>query len=248
VTRPDIHALGGAYAVDAVDDLERAAFDRHLLECEACASEVAEYRETATRLAEGTWAVPPPRMREQVLARAAATPQVPAADRRRSVPSPVTRWRRIAVAAAAVGVLGFGAAATSYAALEQQRDEAQIAAAAAQQRTQRVRAVMTAPGAALRSGDLSGGGRVGVVVSDARDTAVVMVTGAPPPGPDRVYQLWLIPVGSVTPVSAGLLPAGQTPLELIQGVRTGAVFAISLEPAGGSPVPSTTPLVAIPLA
>ena len=26
----DIHALAGAYALDAVDDLERAAFDRHL--------------------------------------------------------------------------------------------------------------------------------------------------------------------------------------------------------------------------
>ena len=66
-----------AYALDAVDDLERVAFDRHLADCETCAIEVAEYRETATRLAEGTWSVPPPRMREQVLARAAATPQQP---------------------------------------------------------------------------------------------------------------------------------------------------------------------------
>ena len=41
MTRPDIHALCGAYAVDAVDDLERAAFDRHLADCEACAAEVA---------------------------------------------------------------------------------------------------------------------------------------------------------------------------------------------------------------
>ena len=74
MTSPDIHTLGGAYALDAVDDLERASFDRHLAECEACLLEVAEYRETVTRLAEGAWSVPPPRMREQVLARAAATP------------------------------------------------------------------------------------------------------------------------------------------------------------------------------
>jgi anti-sigma-K factor RskA len=246
--RPDIHALGGAYAIDAVDDLERAAFDRHLAECEACATEVAEYRETATRLAEGTWAVPPPPMREQVLARAAATPQVPAGGRRRTAPSPVTRWRRIAVAAAAVGVLGLGAAATSYAALDHHLDEERIAEAAAQQRTQRVRAVMTAPDAALRAGELAGGGRVSVVASDARDAGVVILTGAPPPGPDRVYQLWLVPEGSTTPVSVGLLPAGQpSALELIQGVRDGALFAVTLEPAGGSPVPSTTPLVGIPL-
>ena len=58
--------------------------------------------------------VPPPRMRAQVLARAAATPQVSAVDRLRSAVSPVTRWRRLAAAAAAFGVLGLGAAATSY--------------------------------------------------------------------------------------------------------------------------------------
>ena len=32
----DIHALVGAYAVDALDDVERAAFERHLAECAAC--------------------------------------------------------------------------------------------------------------------------------------------------------------------------------------------------------------------
>ena len=31
-TSADIHALSGAYAVDAVDDLERARFERHLQE------------------------------------------------------------------------------------------------------------------------------------------------------------------------------------------------------------------------
>ena len=244
MTRPDIHALAGAYAIDAVDDLERAAFDRHLAECEACASEVGEYRETATRLAEGTWSVPPPRMRQAVLARAAATPQVSAAGPRRAAPSPVTRWRRIALAAAAVGVLGLGAAATSYAALEQRLDEQQIALAAAQER----REVMTAPDAALRAGDLSGGGRVTVVVSEDKNSGVVFVVGAPPPGPDRVYQLWLVPEGSVTPESAGLLPVGQAQTtQLIEGVRGQVMFAVSLEPAGGSLQPSTTPLVGISL-
>ena len=32
----DIHALSGAYAVDALDDIERAQFERHLAECPAC--------------------------------------------------------------------------------------------------------------------------------------------------------------------------------------------------------------------
>ncbi|MFC6343639.1 zf-HC2 domain-containing protein, partial [Nocardioides hankookensis] len=46
-TPNDIHALVGAYAVDAVDDLERAAFERHLAECADCRDEVASLREAA---------------------------------------------------------------------------------------------------------------------------------------------------------------------------------------------------------
>src|SRR5918999_1118607 len=47
----DIHALSGAYAVDAVDDIERASFERHLAECPSCRAEVASLRETSAALA-----------------------------------------------------------------------------------------------------------------------------------------------------------------------------------------------------
>jgi hypothetical protein len=48
---------------------------------------------------------------------------------------------------------------------------------------------------------------------------------------------------------AGLLAAGQDhATELIEGVRGSEAFAVSLEPAGGSRAPTTTPLVGIPLA
>jgi hypothetical protein len=36
----DIHTLAGAYALNAIDDMDRARFDRHLAECPACAAEV----------------------------------------------------------------------------------------------------------------------------------------------------------------------------------------------------------------
>jgi anti-sigma-K factor RskA len=183
-------------------------------------------------------------MRKEVLARAAATPQVSPAGPRRAAPSPVTKWRRLAVAAAAVGVLGLGAAAASYAQLQQNLDNQRTTMAAAQQR----REVMTAPDAALRAGDLEGGGRVTVVVSDLENNGVVILNGAPPPGPDHVYQFWLVPDDGGSPVSAGLLQEGQTgAIELIEGVRAGRLFAISVEPLGGSPLPSTNPVVAIPL-
>ena len=63
----DIHKLSGAYALDAVDDLERAAFERHLAECEDCRTEVAGLRETAALLAETAAVTPPPSLRDSVL-------------------------------------------------------------------------------------------------------------------------------------------------------------------------------------
>ena len=47
----DIHALAGAYVLDAVNDVERAAFTRHLSQCNACVSEVTELREAVAILA-----------------------------------------------------------------------------------------------------------------------------------------------------------------------------------------------------
>ncbi|WP_103337818.1 zf-HC2 domain-containing protein [Amycolatopsis sp. CA-126428] len=42
MTTADLHTLTGAYAVNALSDLERAQFDRHLNECDACRLEVRE--------------------------------------------------------------------------------------------------------------------------------------------------------------------------------------------------------------
>lgn len=247
MTSPDVHALGAAYALDAVDDLERAAFDRHLAECETCAVEVAEYRETVTRLADGAWSVPPPRLRGQVLVRAAATRQLSPVARGRDTVSPAARWRRIAAACAAIGVLGVGGAAATYVVQEQRLTDQRVAAAAVEQRGERIQAVLAAPDAALRVGELTGGGRVRLVVSDSADAAVVVLVDAPPPGPGRAYQLWLVR-GGRTPTSAGLLAPGQSQAtELVEGVRGRDGFAVSLEPANGSPAPTTTPLVGISL-
>jgi anti-sigma factor RsiW len=50
-----IEALLAAYALDAVDEDEVAAVDRHLAECAGCRREVAAHREAAVLLAdEGT--------------------------------------------------------------------------------------------------------------------------------------------------------------------------------------------------
>ncbi|MEU0551652.1 zf-HC2 domain-containing protein [Micromonospora sp. NPDC005979] len=98
----DIHTLAGAYALNAVDELERAAFERHLADCESCRQEVTELRETVARLADDTVVEAMPQgLRERTLVQAARTPQVRSAaagdsatrqPRRERSASPTNRW------------------------------------------------------------------------------------------------------------------------------------------------------------
>jgi len=73
----DIHLLTGAYVLDSLDDADRDVFTQHLDECEGCAGEVAELRETVVRLADDSWAVPPPRLRQNVMDQIRTTRQLP---------------------------------------------------------------------------------------------------------------------------------------------------------------------------
>ena len=108
----DVHALSGAYAVDALDEIERARFERHLAICEDCRTEVASLREAATLIAEDTALAPPPALRDRVLADIATVR--PLAPRPADVPAVVPavapararRWVALTAAAAVVAVLG----------------------------------------------------------------------------------------------------------------------------------------------
>ena len=47
----DIHQLAAAYALDAVDERERAEFEAHYPTCPVCRPEVAGFRETLSQVA-----------------------------------------------------------------------------------------------------------------------------------------------------------------------------------------------------
>ena len=81
----DVHKLTGAYALDAVDDIERARFEQHLATCEDCRAEVAEMRETAALLAESTAVEPPASLRASVAEGAYAVTVEELPDRGRAV-------------------------------------------------------------------------------------------------------------------------------------------------------------------
>ena len=243
MTTTDIHALVGAYALDAVDDLERAAFDRHVAECESCRTELIELTETATRLADSTWSVPPPRLRTEVMAAIGRTRQLPppSAPVPAPVALPVTRRRRWLVAAAAAVLLAGGTGVAVYSVQEQRIDDQRNLAAAAREREARIQAIMAAPDLVVRTAPMVDGGKVTVASSDLQDAGVVYLGADAPPTGGRVFQLWTIRGQAAT--SEGALLVGQTnAVEIVEGLPGSDAVGVTAEPPGGSATP-TTPLV-----
>jgi len=234
----DIHTLAGAYALDAIDPLERARFGRHLAECPSCAAEVAELTETMAAFSGATTEAPPAGLRAAVLARSAATPQTQPAEPRRAVRRPAGRWPRWAAAAAAVIALA-GAGAVGYGIAHHPATPGSTRVSA---EDKQIAAVLGARDARVDSVRVAGGGQVAVVSSDSLNEAVAVLTRLPSPGAGDAYQLWVISDG--TPRSAGVLAAGRTGgTELVSGVRGAQLIGVTREPAGGSRTP-TLPLVA----
>src|ERR1035441_8477696 len=73
----DMHVLTGSYVLDALSEVERADFERHLQRCPSCESEVRGLRETAARLAMAKTVRPPAQLEERVLAATYRTRQLP---------------------------------------------------------------------------------------------------------------------------------------------------------------------------
>ncbi|MCF0094948.1 anti-sigma factor domain-containing protein [Micromonospora sp. MH99] len=230
----DIHTLAGAYALDAVDEVEGAAFERHLTECAACRSEVAELRETAARLADDTvLEAPSPGLRERTLAQAARTPQLRPGAGAEDRPA-ARRWRRVAVAAAAAVVVAGGASAVTWSVGSDRISDERADSDQARQ----VAAVLNAPDARVFDEPLSPVGAATVVVSRDRDRGVVLLRDLPDPGPGRAYQLWLIR-GAEPARSVGLLTAGARESTTVIGpVAAAGTFGVSNEPAAGSSAPT----------
>jgi anti-sigma factor RsiW len=232
----DVHALAGAYVLDAIDDVERAAFVRHLAECAECAAETDELRATVTHLADSAWSVPPPRLKAEVLARVAQTRQE-RPKRRDSDRSGRSRWRLVSAVAAAVVALGAAGGVAGVAVHDQQVTQQRTRA-----QNEQIRAILGAPDAVVRRGNVTGGGQLTVVTSAARDAGVALLTGAPAIPNSRAYELWLVK-GHAEP--AGVMAAGSTSdTTVFTGLSGTTEVAMTNERAAGAQTPSDI-LVAI---
>lgn len=242
----ELHTLSGAYALDALEGAERARFERHLARCRRCAEEVRGLRATATHLALAAPEAPPADLRSRVLAAATVTTQLPATTeddepRRRAVAAPSPWIPRVSMGFAAVclvvalafGVFGFTA---------QQRYQT------AQAQNRAIAAVLGAPDAQVTSQSVTHGGTATVVLSRSEHKVVVTTSGLPALPSSKVYQLWFI--GPSRVASAGLLPApsgGRTAPVLASGLQAQDKLGMTVEPAGGTSQPTTTPILVMTL-
>ncbi len=229
----DIHALSGAYAIDALDDVERARFARHLADCADCQAEIGSLREAAAMLPEMTAFDAPVSLRASVLDAIGEVRPRPPVVAVSSAPSRRRRGAALIAAAAAFIAIG-GVGATVWHPWSDDTSQAPEISA--------VDRVLTAPDAEnLPSDRLANGGTVSVVRSNSLNQAVVRVRGMASAGPGRVWQLWLQQDGQM--VSAGLMPPVADGSVLLQGEPASAeAFGITSEPAGGSEKPTRPPV------
>lgn len=233
----DMHKLTGAYALNAVDDLERARFEQHLAECDDCRAEVAELRETAALLSETIAVEAPASLRVSVLAGISQVrplpPEIPVAslmDRQSEKRAGRRNWVPFLVAAALAVLVGIGASVIQ----PWKTDEVSQLTAAEQ--------VIGAPDAQEVSLDLGEAGRAIVIRSKAEDRAVIRTEDMVSAPEGKVYELWLLaPDGKYT--SAGLMPDEPDQTLVLDGSASSAAgVGITIEPDGGSDKPSAKPI------
>ena len=235
----DTHIDAVGYALDAVDDLERVRSERHLRDCESCRREVAEVAELTVALASDVPAVAPsPDLRSALLDEIKRTPQTSQAthtqsDRSRSSVRTSSGRRRAVlglVAAAAVVVAGAGVI------------HAQPWSKSSSV-TNAVARIEHAPDATTKTMAFRGG-TVTLVSSRSLNQAVATLHQVTATADNATYQGWFIK--SDGPTNAGLLKVGHSN-SLTANVKGAREFDITIEPAGGSAVPTKTPIMALPL-
>jgi anti-sigma factor RsiW len=231
----DVHALTGAYVLDAVSPDERMVFERHLGDCDACRQEVAELRETATRLGTAAAATPPPRLKANVMSQIRDVRQLPPETPVVPLRRPGSPWAlRLSAAAAAVllvvsGVLGV--------LLVQARSDSDVDVQA-----EAIAEIVRAGDArVVNQGDPSTG-TMTAVSSKSADRMLLLSDDLSAPPEGKTYQAWTI---GEQIKSAGLIePAdGKASLD-VRGIAAAQQVGVTVEPAGGSQQPTSDPFLA----
>ncbi len=206
-----------AYALGESDASRSRAIDAHLETCETCRREYVGLLDTLGTMAfAAPGRVPPPDLRSAILEAASKEPLAVAA----SDPDPATArrrrrtWGSLSGWAPRIAIAGGLAVVLIVAILALPQDSS-----------------------STRSVPLVGV-HGAVVVTNHR--AVLDAASFRPLAAGRTYEVWVIHAGGARP--AGLFAHGAGNVPVSGAVGPGDVIAVTAEPAGGSPQPTTTPI------
>lgn len=264
--------LTASFALNALGEEERDELLRHAEASDEVQGELDALQETAALLGLSAEPVTPPAsLKANIMASIRTTPQLPPLDVQRDVPAqepsgsvPVddrisqqstepavqpapstpakSNQRMFALAAGVLlvagGVLG-GVVVNQNA--QQQKLEEQLAALSTQQ--SELTRILTASDVRSKTQKMDDGARVTLAYSATEGKMAVTTAGLPALPGDKAYELWLI--SGTGAVSAGLVNgANADGMVMVSGAMEGVThFGITVEPATGSPAPTTDPIL-----
>jgi len=218
----------GAYVLGALPDEERRGFEAHLATCEACRAEVDELGGAADVLPVSAPAMaPPPELKARIMAEVNREAELLAAagsgaDRPAKPRRERRRWfgfQSIALACTTL-LAGIGVGA----------------------------AVFAGSGATTLSVASSGAAAKAVAEVDVSgDKAVLVAHNMPGPGQGKTWQVWLKRPGEAPqPTSALFTPLsdGSATATVTGELKDGDQILVTAEPEGGSPMPTSNPVLA----
>lgn len=246
--------LAAAHALDAVDDDERAAYERALDASPELRDEADRYAEAAAQLAALAEPVePPPALKQRLMSRLDELPQqstdapASAAPAPEPAPQPAPgpaeraarrRWFQrpgaiLAGAAAAILLIAGAIVGVNWPGPNGWGAQREMAA------------IASAPDVQSTTHEVAGGGEVTLFWSADEGRSAVVVEGLPDVGADETYELWYIDDSGAA--SAGTFDVrGEETWRVLDGqFAPGVAVGVTVEPAGGSPQPTTEPIVVI---
>lgn len=231
----NIHTLAGAYALDALDDLERIRFEAHLESCDACVDEVASFRATTARLGAAEEIPVSAELRSRVLEDIEHVRQVGPVTAKVTGMAP-----RLVSVAAAVLAVAVVALSVVTAGLRNRVEELEP--------YEEIATILQSDDAITLTEQV-GDARLQVVASPGSGAGAVLATGMSEAPSGHAYQLWLITEDEQA-LPAGFLKVGDDGQgeEIMRGEMDGVIaVGITVEPEGGSEQPTTDPIAVLPL-